>query len=114
MTALLRGWAASSRAALAGVAMLLVASTAQANPPPYSIADLGNTYRINGYLGKVLNDGGEVIGNEIGDTGQPFLYSNGSWAPLGRLNTSGAGTTGTVALGLNNLGLVVGDRKSVV
>ncbi len=77
--------------------------------PTYTVTDLGDTYRVNGFQGKVVNDKGEVIGSELGPTGASFLYSAGSWHSLGHLNTSGMGNTATTARGLNSASLVVGD-----
>src|SRR5438552_2377355 len=84
----------------------------QAGAATYTVTDLGDTHQINGFNSKVLNDQGQVIGNQIGDNGGAFLYSNGSWNSLGHLNNSGSGNTSTVALGLNNSGRVVGQSDT--
>ena len=80
----------------------------RAGAAEYTVTDLGNAHRINGSPGRVLNDRGEVLGNDIADNGQPWLYTGGAWTALGRLNTSGSGTTTTVGTSLNNSGRVVG------
>ena len=92
------------------VKMLVCAAFAvRAEAVTYTVTDLGDTYRINGNQSKVLNDKGEVIGNELGATGAAFLYTGGSWHSLGHLNSSGMGNTATLAHGLNNSSLVVGE-----
>ncbi len=88
---------------------LLAALAVGAEGAGYTVIDLGDTVRINGFQSKVLNEKGEVIGNELGATGAAFLYSGGSWHSLGHINTSGMGNTATTARGLNNFSLVVGD-----
>lgn len=102
-------------------ALVLWALLPQAHAASYTVTDLGDTYSIQGSQGKVINDNGEVIGNQIGlsgtgaaavPTGTAGIYTSGSWVALGAINTSGSGYTATTALGLNNAGLVVGEGNT--
>lgn len=77
----------------------------------YTVTDLGSDYAINGFQSKVLNDLGQVIGNELGPDGRAFIHSGGMWTEIGKLN-AGAGSHGTVARGLNNSTLIVGQSDT--
>ena len=97
-----RGWLKSVLSAA------LLGLLTRAGAVDYTVTDLGNAHGIDGSLGRVLNDHGQVLGNDTADNGQPWLYTNGTWTALGHLNTSGTGTTTTVGTSLNNSGRVVG------
>jgi probable HAF family extracellular repeat protein len=58
-----------------------------------------------------LNDMSAIVGrSDIADGSQrAFVYSNGVMTNLGALGTSGLGATFSAALGINNLGLIVGE-----
>jgi len=90
------------------IAVLLASLATVARAVTYTIADLGSAYVVNARQGKVLNDAGEIIANDLAATGHAFLYSGGTWHDLGALNTSGSGNAASTARGLNNLGVVVG------
>lgn len=92
------------------IAALLSALTAPvAKGVNYTLTDLGSAYFVNPLQAKVLNDQGEVIGSDPAVDGHAFIHSGGMWHDLGALNTSGMGSAGAVARGLNNSGAVVGQ-----
>jgi hypothetical protein len=78
----------------------------------YTVTDLGKDYRVDGFQSRVLNDAGQVIGNQIGLDGHGFLYSGGTWNDLGQLNNTAMNNHGSIARGLNNAGVVVGQSDT--
>jgi probable HAF family extracellular repeat protein len=84
-------------------------TAARAGAVTYTAVDLGSTYQVNGHQSKIINDLGEVIGNELGTNGHAFLYSGQVWNDLDHVNSSGSGNHGSLARGINNLSLVVGQ-----
>lgn len=91
------------------IALTALALFATARAATYTVTDLGSTYVVNGFQGKVINDAGQVIANDIGPDAHGFLYSGSMWNDLGHLNSSGMGSHGMIARGLNNAGRVVGQ-----
>ncbi len=96
---------------IGSVALALVA-VAPAATVTYTVTDLGTDHVINGFQTRIINDKGEIIASDLGANGHAFLYSGGQWNDLGHLNGSGMGNHGTIARGLNNGGLVVGQSDT--
>lgn len=96
---------------IGSVALALVAVVPAATVT-YTVTDLGTDHVINGFQTRIINDKGEIIANDLGTNGHAFLYRGGQWNDLGHLNGSGMGNHGTIARGLNNLGLVVGQSDT--
>ena len=66
-----------------------------------------------------INDGGQIVGyyasNKVGDSGDSFLYSGGTYTTLDDPLGGNSFTTGinTFAQGLNNAGQIVGNYKNL-